>query len=163
MYNGIGLRTPRGSGTNGYVQRNLSFVKPQNERQKLETNRLYSGDQEVQQRVGDKWKARQGKGPNKAILEHERKREVEVKLMELRLELESRGYTEEEIETRIEKLRAHLMKQMLHNTSSDTVTAAAASSAGKEKDTHTTAAAKKRETSQWANALGIQQDFKEGT
>lgn len=27
MYNGIGLQTARGSGTNGYVQRNLSFIK----------------------------------------------------------------------------------------------------------------------------------------
>ena len=27
MYNGIGLPTPRGSGTNGYVQRNLSLVR----------------------------------------------------------------------------------------------------------------------------------------
>ena len=27
MYNGIGLTTQRGSGTNGYVQRNLSFVR----------------------------------------------------------------------------------------------------------------------------------------
>jgi len=28
MYNGIGLATARGSGTSGYVQKNLSFVKP---------------------------------------------------------------------------------------------------------------------------------------
>jgi len=31
MYNGIGLTTPRGSGTNGYVQKNASFfqqIKP---------------------------------------------------------------------------------------------------------------------------------------
>ncbi len=28
MYNGIGLRTVRGSGTNGFVQRNISYVKP---------------------------------------------------------------------------------------------------------------------------------------
>ena len=27
MYNGIGLQTPRGSGTNGYVQKNLAFIK----------------------------------------------------------------------------------------------------------------------------------------
>ena len=27
MYNGIGLMTPRGSGTSGYVQRNFSVVK----------------------------------------------------------------------------------------------------------------------------------------
>jgi len=28
MYNGIGLATPRGSGTSGYVQRNLAYIKP---------------------------------------------------------------------------------------------------------------------------------------
>ena len=28
MYNGIGLSTPRGSGTNGYVQKNMAFVMP---------------------------------------------------------------------------------------------------------------------------------------
>ena len=27
MYNGIGLATARGSGTNGYVQKNLAFIK----------------------------------------------------------------------------------------------------------------------------------------
>ena len=27
MYNGIGLQTPRGSGTSGYIQRNLSVPK----------------------------------------------------------------------------------------------------------------------------------------
>ena len=32
MYNGIGLRTARGSGTNGYVQSNRAFVKPVNVR-----------------------------------------------------------------------------------------------------------------------------------
>ena len=32
MYNGIGLRTVRGSGTNGYVQRNLSHVRPERQR-----------------------------------------------------------------------------------------------------------------------------------
>jgi serine/arginine repetitive matrix protein 2 len=28
MYNGVGLQTARGSGTSGYVQRNLSHVTP---------------------------------------------------------------------------------------------------------------------------------------
>lgn len=27
MYNGIGLATPRGSGTSGYIQKNLSHIK----------------------------------------------------------------------------------------------------------------------------------------
>jgi serine/arginine repetitive matrix protein 2 len=28
MYNGVGLQTARGSGTSGYVQKNLSYVMP---------------------------------------------------------------------------------------------------------------------------------------
>ena len=28
MYNGVGLQTARGSGTSGYVQKNLSHIKP---------------------------------------------------------------------------------------------------------------------------------------
>ena len=35
MYNGIGLLTPRGSGTSGYVQKNLSFVRPQKSREEF--------------------------------------------------------------------------------------------------------------------------------
>ena len=32
MYNGIGISTARGTGTNGYVQKNLSFVPTKRER-----------------------------------------------------------------------------------------------------------------------------------
>ena len=32
MYNGIGIQTARGTGTNGYVQKNLSFVPQKRER-----------------------------------------------------------------------------------------------------------------------------------
>ena len=28
MYNGVGLQTARGSGTSGYVQKNLSYLQP---------------------------------------------------------------------------------------------------------------------------------------
>jgi serine/arginine repetitive matrix protein 2 len=97
MYNGIGLTTPRGryvfycallkknlltpvtivSGTNGYVIRNLSVLRsrdPQNDR-------------------ATAWDAAPPKHrePDKEILEHERKRKVEVKCLELQLELEDKG------------------------------------------------------------------------
>lgn len=65
MYNGIGLTTARGSGTNGYVQRNMAFVKDR-PRQQYNTERT----QPVQ------------KKPNEEILEHERKRQLEVKVLE---------------------------------------------------------------------------------
>jgi len=72
MYNGIGLSTPRGSGTNGYVQRNLAFVreKPQNP---------YQYQQSLVERQAPVQRV-----PNEEILEHERKRQIEVKLTEWR-------------------------------------------------------------------------------
>ena len=36
MYNGIGLQTARGSGTNGYVQRNISALRFQNNKKSYE-------------------------------------------------------------------------------------------------------------------------------
>ncbi|KAJ7966076.1 Serine/arginine repetitive matrix protein 2, partial [Quillaja saponaria] len=44
MYNGIGLQTPRGSGTNGYIQSNKFFVKAKTGKV-AETTRGYEADQ----------------------------------------------------------------------------------------------------------------------
>ena len=43
--------------------------------------------------------------PNRDILEHDRKRQVELKLLVLRDALEEQGYTESEIEERVEEAR----------------------------------------------------------
>ncbi|AQK59585.1 Cwf21 [Zea mays] len=43
--------------------------------------------------------------PNKEILEHDRKRQVELKLLVLRDALEEHGYTEDEIEERVAEAR----------------------------------------------------------
>lgn len=80
MYNGIGLSSARGSGTNGYVQRNLSTL-PRN-KQKIE----YKTEDQLQ-----KLDLLANKPPNAEILEHQRKREIEVKVLEYRDELEERG------------------------------------------------------------------------
>lgn len=66
MYNGIGRTTPRGTGTNGYVQRNLSFVKHKSERQD------YARPDQIKPDVAKK--------PNKDILDHQKKRQVEVQV-----------------------------------------------------------------------------------
>ena len=71
MYNGIGLRTPRGSGTNGYVQRNLAALR-------ASKKTSYELAKEFQRKdEGPKVNT-----PDAALLEHERKRKIEVKLME---------------------------------------------------------------------------------
>ena len=72
MYNGIGLQTVRGSGTNGYVQRNLSFIK--NHKDKVD----YKSEEEMK-----KLDAQLNKKPNQEILDHERKRKVELKCIEM--------------------------------------------------------------------------------
>lgn len=82
MYNGIGLQTPRGSGTNGHVQRNWALVRPHN-KDKLS----YRTEEELA-----KLDAASNRQPNKEILDHERKRKIELKCVELEEILEEKGY-----------------------------------------------------------------------
>lgn len=78
MSDNVGLSTPRGSGTSGYVQRNLAQLKP---RDRAAPYNIKDFDLKHRQRQ-----------PDKEILEHDRKREVEVKVFELRDQLEDEGY-----------------------------------------------------------------------
>jgi hypothetical protein len=77
MSSNVGLSTPRGSGTSGYVQRNMSFLKPRR--------------QEAPLNVDETKKYRQ-RAPDAEILAHDRKREVEVKCLELQDKLEEEEY-----------------------------------------------------------------------
>ena len=70
MYNGIGLLTPRGSGTNGYVQKNLSHVRPKTQRVD------YVRPDQVQ--PPDKLQ----KKPDQAIIDHQRKRQIELQVLQ---------------------------------------------------------------------------------
>lgn len=74
MSDNVGLSTPRGSGTSGYVQRNLGALKPR------DYGNPYPKDLDSLRH-----KQRQ---PDKGILEHDRKREIEVKVFDLRDKLE---------------------------------------------------------------------------
>jgi serine/arginine repetitive matrix protein 2 len=77
MYNGIGILTPRGTGTSGHVQANKFNLR------RAPVPKFQEG-QQVGVPAADK-------KPNQAILEHNRKRQVEVKLLELQDELEAQG------------------------------------------------------------------------
>ena len=80
MYNGIGLQTTRGSGTNGYVQRNLSHVRMTKE--KVE----YKPDEETK-----KLEAYISKKGNAELLKHDRKRQIEVKCLEMEEMMSEQG------------------------------------------------------------------------
>ncbi|KAL8718536.1 MAG: hypothetical protein Q9225_004347, partial [Loekoesia sp. 1 TL-2023] len=92
MSSNVGLSTPRGSGTSGYVQRNLSNLRPRDD------HKFTPYPPQHRQRQ-----------PNSEILEHDRLRQIEVQVFELRDKLEDEGVEEDEIETRTEGLRRKLL------------------------------------------------------
>lgn len=75
MYNGVGILTPRGTGTSGHIQNNKFNLR--------------GGPPP---KFGDAKPPEQERKPNKEILEHNRKRQIELKLVELRETLEEEGY-----------------------------------------------------------------------
>ncbi|KAH7054981.1 hypothetical protein BKA57DRAFT_389606, partial [Linnemannia elongata] len=92
-YNGIGLSTARGSGTNGYVVRNLSTLK------------YRQRDFKPTDPYDDEPKLRK---PNAELVLHEQKRSIEIKCATLQDELEDEGLEEAEIEKQVDALREKL-------------------------------------------------------
>jgi hypothetical protein len=141
MSSNVGLTTPRGSGTSGYVQRNLSHLKPR--------------DAAAPYNLDDR-KHRQ-RQPDPEILEHDRKRKIEVEVFELRDKLEEEGeLDEDEIDDRCDALRKKLEAE--------------SAASGKKTDArglkgyqvHDLAKAKIEETERLRRALGIREDYEEG-
>lgn len=78
MYNGIGLQTARGSGTNGYVQKNAAFIRTRKEKP-VE----YNSEEDLMRLERTLHKA-----PNKELMEHNWKRKIELQCLELRETME---------------------------------------------------------------------------
>jgi len=74
MYNNIGLNSVRGSGTSGYVQKNVAAVPKH--RQNLSWEASLERDERIAQRKPVQHVA------DREILEHERKKKVEIALLE---------------------------------------------------------------------------------
>lgn len=133
MYNGLGLKTPRGSGTNGYVQRNLSFAKPRN-------NTPYKYDAES---------VKPARKPSADILLHRSKRQIEVECLLLQEELkEAGGHSEEEIAALVAKLRENKLAQLEERL--------------KRNSTEALRVEKETEMERLKTAFGIRSDAKEG-
>ncbi|KAL2855446.1 hypothetical protein BJY01DRAFT_2157 [Aspergillus pseudoustus] len=167
MSSNVGLSTPRGSGTSGYVQKNHAFLKPRNFGSGApypppSTSKEFGfGDT-----AGGGFKHRQ---PDKAILEHEAKREIEVKVLEERERLEEENEEveegkregevlgEEEIDKRCDELRGRLVKELEEGK------ARGGRDAGRDRrgkgfkayQVHEAAEAKIRESERFKRALGI--------
>ncbi|KAL0447743.1 UNVERIFIED_CONTAM: Serine/arginine repetitive matrix protein 2 [Sesamum latifolium] len=92
MYNGIGLQTPRGSATNGYVQRSKFFA-----RRKTNT---YS--------INGRGSAGVTRKPNKEMFEHDRKRLIQLNIFVLEEKLIDLGYSDAEIAEKLDQARKSL-------------------------------------------------------
>ncbi|KER20907.1 hypothetical protein T265_15216, partial [Opisthorchis viverrini] len=158
MYNGIGLPTPRGSGTNGYVQRNLAFISTFKEKIPYKT------DDDVKRADAAHFKE-----PNKEILEHERKRKIEVKCFELEQLMEEQGYMQSEITRKVSAFRASLLEELKAEDRKKSVVAVSVPVAPEPetgriipKGTHETAAVNVLKNTVFKEALGIGADFQDG-
>jgi serine/arginine repetitive matrix protein 2 len=78
MYNDIGLSSARGTGTNGFVKRNMSHLKPRAQ--------IQSSQQALSQ-----------KPPNEAILAHEKRRAIHLKCVKLEEMLRNKGTSDDDI------------------------------------------------------------------
>ncbi|KAM5127003.1 serine/arginine repetitive matrix protein 2, partial [Mantella aurantiaca] len=146
MYNGIGLPTPRGSGTNGYVQRNLSSVRHKKDRTD------YKSEEELK-----KLESLLVKKPNQEILDHERKRKVELKCLELEEMMEEQGYGEVEIQEKVATFRLMLQeKDVTANKEEEKLKANVS-------ETHQLAEANEKKNEKLRAAFGISDSYIDGS
>ena len=99
MYNGIGLSTARGSGTNGYVSKNLAQLKASSLLRKAS---LYT----------DLPTTNILKSTSEEMLLHNKKRKVELAVLEYQDTLEAQHLSEEELAQRLAAYRARVIQEM---------------------------------------------------
>ncbi|CAG8668415.1 14409_t:CDS:2 [Funneliformis caledonium] len=139
MYGNVGLSTPRGSGTNGYVVRNLSFIRP---RKDIQIESLDEAKANASTFANRK--------PNQEILDHERKRQVELKCITFQQELEEAGKTEEEIEQEVNSFRQSMLRSIDIVKDNKNI---------QEYQTHHLSQAKITENEKMMRALGINSQY----
>lgn len=147
MYNGIGLQTPRGSATSGHITKNLSYIKPDFFRKGLDAN---TGRHEAISHLA----SMQSKA-NDDILGHNSKRELEAKIFELQESMVEQGYTDLEIEEKVNELKSQLSKP-------DRQQVPASRKSHASTDSHEILMRKEVENQKLKNAFGITSNFVEG-
>lgn len=182
MSDNVGLTTPRGSGTSGYVQRNMSHLRPRpahfssQQQQQSPNGQPQNGHSQLQQSQAQR-------KPDQGVLAHERKRAIEARVFALRCELEdaaaaaedaaSDGQHKEAAEG--EPLDEDAIEEKCAALRAELIAASAAVGEGeggegeggrrkgyKSHQVHEMAAAKIMESERLRKALGIREDYTEG-
>jgi len=135
-YNGIGLRTVRGSGTNGYIQKNRSSI-----------SHLHRNDNPPD------LKPPVAKKPNAEIIDHERKRQIELQVVLYEEKLKAKKISKDEIKKLCKVLRVELQEKFARDPSQMKSNLA---------ESHQKSAAKHKEDAKIRNAFGIEASHVEG-
>jgi cwf21 domain len=104
MYNGVGLRQVRGSATSGHVQSNMGYMR---ESAALRRREETARGEEARERK-DGWRDGAPRRVDPAQAVHEKKRRVELQLLERGDSLRAVGMSEEEVERQLSAERARL-------------------------------------------------------
>jgi len=141
MYNNVGRSTARGTGTNGYIQRNLARLDPTRQRTIAALQKPL------------KQKSFNARKPNKAILERQTERAIESKVYDLQCSLEDKGNNAAQIKMKCSELREELRRKV-----------AMGESLGEEKnkDSHMIAALQHEKNEIFRRALNISKEHKRG-
>jgi serine/arginine repetitive matrix protein 2 len=151
MYNNIGLQTPRGSGTSGYIMANKAKAKPQ--RSRLEF--LKELKQLRENVLPPPRKA------NEDIVNHMEKREIYVKLAQMRAIMIAEGKLSiEETEQKLKETEQDLLKKF---ESGELRQALNPDSKKSTKDTHALALIKEQEQSRLKNAFRVDGKYEFGS
>ena len=158
MYNGVGLQTARGSGTSGYVQRNLSHVLP-GQKAKLQDYGKILQQLKVSESIAPNRFCVQdtpeplSKPPNQELINHEKRRKIEATLFTMAKQFRKDGsLSDEQVQARIAKERARLLDQLKSSSNSNMDL----------KDQHQAALVKQRQMDTLKSALRISENFEEG-
>ena len=117
MYNGVGLTTARGSGTSGYVQKNLSYLAPGAKPKNMDYGKILQ-QLKVPSLPSINFILQENplpppRPPNKDLMEHEQKRKIEAQLFKLEKELKTAGkLSESEIKEAVKKAREHMLEKL---------------------------------------------------
>ncbi|GAA5907801.1 U2-type spliceosomal complex subunit CWC21 [Sporobolomyces salmoneus] len=140
-YNGVGLATPRGSGTSGHIQANRSNLRSRPQFDKSHEDR-------------DRDSRSQHRAPDQSILDHERKRRIEAKCFELQVSLEDEGLlSSDQIQEKVDELRTQLLSQSNAGQKEGFI---------KPSERHELAQAKQIQDEKFRKALGIKEGHVEG-
>ncbi|KAK6461030.1 hypothetical protein DFJ63DRAFT_214841 [Scheffersomyces coipomensis] len=109
-YNGIGLQTARGSGTSGRVQKNLTTSKGSSKGHYESRKQKKVLDKVKEAKIENDINKEKAKHD---ILQHNYKREIDLKCAELRDKLEDESEDEETILVKLDELRKKLTSKLL--------------------------------------------------